>query len=655
MLLGAAYYPEHRERSKWEYDLDMMREASVNCLRVGEFAWCRFEPEMDKFDFSWMDKFNGLASKRGIQLLLCPPLRTPPAWLVECDPSVKLVRDDGVPLEFGSRYSFCINHPFLLSRGELIARRMAERYGRDANIVGWHLDNEHGDEPDCHCPICRHSFQEWCQKRYRDIHELNKAWGTVFWGLEFNSFTQIPTTAVSKTYHSPGHILAWRRFRSDSTVNAVRMQAAVMRKLSDKEITTNLQCWNPRTDYFEEAKEIDYCGMNYYPAYGDGQKFYPAAFMRTRGFKGRGVHVHELRNGAHMVPGREGNTPCPGEVERLILHCVANGADGIFHFRWRACPFGNEQSHGTITDYDGRPKRVYQEVKKAFEKLGRLSSIIDSSTVESEIAILFDFNTWWVMGNNAEWDGSPGLYKDHFDKIANTVKALNVNCDSVGTGGDFSKYRIIIVPALACADDALAGKFEEFVRNGGILIWHPLSGIKDIDAKIHADRLHPRLKKLLGVDIREFATFSPKESNSFEWNGKEYKGALFCDLPTLEGAQAQAQFKDIWFAGTPAMTTNCVGKGSAIYVMTFAEEKFYADLIGSFSPKPILEGDIPAALEVCERSISDGRRLIFLLNCSASEQQFSIPHEMNDVYNEETLKGECRIAPFGTRILVNIH
>lgn len=79
LRLGAAYYPEHREPSRWEFDLDNIAAVGMNALRVGgEFAWTRFEPRLGEFDFSWMDRFADLAQRRGIGLLICPPMRMAP-------------------------------------------------------------------------------------------------------------------------------------------------------------------------------------------------------------------------------------------------------------------------------------------------------------------------------------------------------------------------------------------------------------------------------------------------------------------------------------------------------------------------------------------------------------------------------------------------
>ncbi|MBN2711083.1 MAG: beta-galactosidase, partial [Planctomycetes bacterium] len=169
MLFGAAYYPEHCEPSTWENDLELMKQAHVNCLRVCEFAWTRFEPEEGKYDFDWFDGFLEKSWQRGIGVLLCPPLRTLPAWMVEKDPTVKLEREDGVVLEYGSRYSFCINHPYVLERGAALSAAMGMHYGKHPGVLGWHMDNEHGDEPDCHCPVCRKKFQDYCRRRYVTI------------------------------------------------------------------------------------------------------------------------------------------------------------------------------------------------------------------------------------------------------------------------------------------------------------------------------------------------------------------------------------------------------------------------------------------------------------------------------------------------------
>ena len=655
MAFGAAYYPEHRDPGRWEHDLDMMAGASVTALRVGEFAWTRFEPAEGHYDFAWMDRFAALAIERGIRLLMCPPFRTAPAWLVEKHPSMKLETDHGVRLEFGSRYSFCINQPAYREKVLALAAELAGHYAGKDFILGWHLDNEYGDEPDCHCPVCRDRFQSWLRARYGSIERLNHAWGNVFWSLEYSHFGQVPTPRASKTSHSPAHLMNWRRFRSDCNVEMIALHAEMLRKRGAMEpVTTNFQTWNHRTDYYEAAKALDVCGTNYYAPYG---KAWPLeyALANVRSYKKKNFAVYELRNGPHAIPGAAGNTPAPGEVMRLTMHAVGHGADGIYYFRWRACPFGCEQSHGSITDYDGRPKRIYAEVSETGKRLKRIWPLLKETRAESRIATLFDIPTAWVEETGWSFHGPAALYMEHYAKVRRAIRKRHFNCDAVGRNGDFNAYKVLVVSQLSPVDDELVGRLVRFVSDGGTLVWHPASGIKNMETAIYADRLHPALRDMFGIDVREFATSDAREPVSFVFRGETYCGGLFYDLPALQGADALGQYVGAWFERTPAITSRKYGKGRAVYVATFAEEKFYGALIGGLCAesgvKPILDAPENEAVEIVERSAEDGRRFIFLLSYSDKEQFVDLPSPMEDIWNAESVKGRCRIKPHGVRVL----
>ncbi len=658
MLFGAAYYPEHRDPSRWAHDLDAMAAASVNAVRVGEFAWKRFEPARGTYDFAWMDRFAELASARGIGLLMCPPLRTAPAWLVEADPTVQIVDERGIRLSYGSRYTFCINHPWLLECGMELARRMASHWAGCDAIVGWHLDNEYGDEPDCHCPLCRQKFQQWLAERYGDSDRLNRTWGTVFWGLEFDHFGQVPTPAVSKTVHNPGLLLAWRRFRSECTVEVVRLHADAVRSQTGngKPVTTNFQVWNRRTDYFDEAGPLDVISCNYYPAYGQVHHGPGARLDAMRGYKRKGFWVVELRNGPHAMPGSAGNTPQPGQLEHLTAHTLAHGCDGVFYFRWRACPFGAEQNHGTLTDYDGRPKRAYAEAQRVGGILARVGERIERARVHSPLAVFHDFPTWWTMSTGSIWEGPAGLYMDRFGTTMRALHRCRVNVDVVGRKSPWGQYAGLFVPTLQAVDDDLADRLSEYVREGGTLVMHPWCGTRDPDVATFADRLHPELADLLGVDIREFVTAGPEEPIAFSYNGQRFGGSLFADLPALpQGTDTMGEFADAWFAGTPAVTSRPVGSGRAIYVASFPCEAFLTqladDILNRAGVGPIVSTELPEHVEVASRREPDGNELIFLLNGSPDATDLDLPGTWQDLWNDEPLTGEVTLSPWGVRLL----
>lgn len=659
---GAAYYPEHRDPGKWDYDLDNMAAAGVNALRVGEFGWKRFEPSRDRYDFAWMDDFGQRADKRGIGLLVCPPLRTAPIWMVEQDRSMLIVDGEGRRLEFGSRYTFCINHPLLIERGMKLAARMARHFESRPWVLGWHLDNEYGDEPDCHCPLCTVAWRDWLRRRYPDVATLNRAWGNVFWGLEYDDFSQVPTPRWTKTAHQPAQILNWRRFRSDCTVATVALHARTLRDNGVRRpVTTNNQTWNPRTDYFDMARHLDVCGTNYYPAYGEQCRALELGLASVRGYKRANFQVHELRSGTHTISGESGNAPAPGEVTRLTVHTIAHGADAVFYFRWRNCPFGCEQHHGAITDYDGRPTRIYREVAGIGQRLRRLAPVLEGSRVVSQVALLLDFQTRWTMETGVRWNGPAGLYMQRCRQVYAQLRAEGVNVDVTGRECDFKPYRLLVVPLVAAMDDDLARKLSDYVRQGGVLVWHPLCGMRDNEAACFPDRIHPELKSLFGVAIEDFISTPDASPVALAWEGPPCGATGLIDLLKIEQPDVVtvAVFDGgNWFGAAPAIVERRVGQGTAVYVAGSLDqagaEYLWNRIMEQARIERLLPDRPPPEIDVTQRVRDDGRRLLFLLNCSGQSRTLKLAGRavVRDCWNDVMTDGKAIcLPPHGCAVL----
>ena len=78
MHFGVQYYPEHWPRERWLIDAQMMQEAGVNTVRMGEFAWSAYEPR-EEIDFrGWKRPSSCLGNMAFKRFFACS--RTPPPW-----------------------------------------------------------------------------------------------------------------------------------------------------------------------------------------------------------------------------------------------------------------------------------------------------------------------------------------------------------------------------------------------------------------------------------------------------------------------------------------------------------------------------------------------------------------------------------------------
>ena len=119
MYFGVDYYPEHwvfpyagtaeAPESRWALDVQLMLDAGVNVVRMGEFAWGLYEPEEGQFDFAWMRRAMDLFHGAGIQVVLGTPTAAPPVWLARQHPEILPLDERGQVRHEGTRRAYCLN------------------------------------------------------------------------------------------------------------------------------------------------------------------------------------------------------------------------------------------------------------------------------------------------------------------------------------------------------------------------------------------------------------------------------------------------------------------------------------------------------------------------------------------------------------------
>ena len=232
--LGVCYYPEHWAPERWTADFDAMCDIGIRFVRVGEFAWSRLEPNSGEYRFEWMREVLDLAAQRQLSIVLCTPTAAPPKWLVDQMPDMVAIDANGLPRRFGSRRHYCFSHIAYRRACERIVTKLAQSFGEHPAIAAWQTDNEYG----CHNTILSYStsallgFREWLKSKYLSIDQLNRAWGNVFWSMEFRDFNEIELTNLTVTQPNPSHQLDFMRFSSDQVKSFNRLQVEIIRKYS---------------------------------------------------------------------------------------------------------------------------------------------------------------------------------------------------------------------------------------------------------------------------------------------------------------------------------------------------------------------------------------------------------------------------------------
>src|SRR5215470_11699206 len=88
ILYGVAFYPEYMPSERLDTDVELMRNAGINVVRVGESTWSSWEPQDGDFQFAWMQRILDRLHQAGIRVILGTPTYSIPTWLYKEHPEI---------------------------------------------------------------------------------------------------------------------------------------------------------------------------------------------------------------------------------------------------------------------------------------------------------------------------------------------------------------------------------------------------------------------------------------------------------------------------------------------------------------------------------------------------------------------------------------
>jgi beta-galactosidase len=581
--IGVCYFPEHWPRDRWETDVEMMADAGIEVVRMGEFAWGRLEPSRGEFALDWLDEAVELVGEAGMDVVLCTPTATPPKWLVDERPDILQEEPDGTVRGFGSRRHYCFNSTAYREETERVVRRLAARYADSPHVVGWQTDNEYGCHRTirCYCDDCARAFREWCRDRYGDVDRLNDAWGTTFWSQQYGSFEAIDPPRHTPTDHHPSRVLDYHRFASDSVVAYNSLQAGLLREANDDWLVTHNFMGNfPSLDAFDVSASLDVAGWDSYPTgFAQDRRLSeddPTPAQLRAGDPDQVSLNHDLYRGPRgfwVLEQQPGDinwppyAPQPGAgAMRLWAHqAVAHGAGLVAFFRWRRCRQGQEQYHAGLLGHDGTPDRGLADARRAAEELAD----VDVGPVDAPVAVPFRYEDLWAL---SEQPHSPDFdYWGLIDRFYRALRARGVQVDVVGPDTAFEPdgYAAVLAPTLHLVDEDLSDRIAGYVAEGGHLLLGPRSGFKLPDNRLQPDRAPGPLADLVGGHVDQHETPPDALPTRVTYRGEAYEFDTWGEWLTPDGAAVVGRHGDDEPAapggGEPALLEHAVGSGSVTY------------------------------------------------------------------------------------------
>lgn len=88
ILFGAAYYDEYMPCERLREDIQMMKKAGINTVRIAESTWSTCEPQEGVFDFSHVEKVMDAMEEAGIHVIIGTPTYAIPTWMVKSHPDI---------------------------------------------------------------------------------------------------------------------------------------------------------------------------------------------------------------------------------------------------------------------------------------------------------------------------------------------------------------------------------------------------------------------------------------------------------------------------------------------------------------------------------------------------------------------------------------
>ena len=637
LLYGAAYYDEYMPYDRLGKDVEMMKKAGINTVRIAESTWSTCEPQPGVFDFSHVERVMDAMEEAGINVIIGTPTYAVPTWMVKAHPDVlaETVRGRGI---YGARQIMDITHPVYLFYAERVIRELMKRTAHRKCVIGFQLDNETKYYGTAGKNVQEQFVKYIREKFHDDLDALNYEFGLDYWSNRINAWEDFPD--VRGTIN--GSLGAeFEKFQRTLVDKFLSWQADIVNEYrrEDQFVTHNLDFeWRgysygiqPYVNHLHASQCLTIAGTDIYHPTQDDLTGAEIAFG--------GDLIRSLKQDNYLVieteaQGFPGWTPYKGQLRLQAYSHLASGANSVMYWHWHSIHNSFETYWKGLLSHDFQENATYREACIIGNEFARLGKHLVNLKKKNEVAVLVSNEALTALNWFRIQEQAPGAdaksiyYNDVMRWMYDTLYHMNVECDFIWPESEnLEQYKAIVVPALYAAPDELLIRLKQYVENGGTLIASFKTAFANENVKV-SHQVQPHiLSNCFGVHYDQF-TF-PKNVGltgevilkKTDQKGNAHPAAnVFMELLVSEGAEVLASYEHYNWKDYAAITRNHYGKGQAVYIGCMTDEETLKSVYKAVLPEADVEIPEYHYPIIVRKGLNDlGKTVCYFLNYSGME------------------------------------
>ena len=637
LLYGAAYYDEYMPYDRLDKDVEMMKKAGINTVRIAESTWSTCEPQPGVFDFSHVERVMDAMEEAGINVIIGTPTYAVPTWMVKAHPDVlaETVRGRGI---YGARQIMDITHPVYLFYAERVIRELMKLTAHRKCVIGFQLDNETKYYGTAGKNVQEQFVKYIREKFHDDLDALNYEFGLDYWSNRINAWEDFPD--VRGTIN--GSLGAeFEKFQRTLVDKFLGWQADIVNEYrrEDQFVTHNLDFeWRgysygiqPYVNHLHASQCLTIAGTDIYHPTQDDLTGVEIAFG--------GDLIRSLKQDNYLVieteaQGFPGWTPYKGQLRLQAYSHLASGANSVMYWHWHSIHNACETYWKGILSHDFQENATYREACIIGNEFARLGKHLVNLKKKNEVAVLVSNEALTALNWFRIQEQAPGAdaksiyYNDVMRWMYDTLYHMNVECDFIWPESEnLEQYKAIVVPALYAAPDELLIRLKQYVENGGTLIASFKTAFANENVKVSHEVQPHILSNCFGVHYDQF-TF-PKNvgltgeviPEKTDQKGNAHPAAnVFMELLVSEGAEVLASYEHYNWKDYAAITRNHYGKGQAVYIGCMTDEETLKSVYKAVLPEAGVEIPEYHYPIIVRKGLNDlGKTVCYFLNYSGME------------------------------------